>query len=700
MRRRDVLKLAGCSLPVLAQQPYPGTNYREYPKILPDHLRGLAGAAYRKRNAALLQVTNPAAAKERARWCRRTFWDLIGGEPDRTPLNSRITGSFEREGYKVEKVVYESRPGLHIPGNLYIPSNRKPPFPGVLFQLGHSVIGKSEPVYQKCCQGLARLGYLVLAFDTMGQGERTYYPRVNGTTTRLDSADEEHSRPGRQMLLFGDTSSRMQTWDAVRSLDYLAAHPLVDPKRLATTGNSGGGTISMMLACVDDRLAAAVISCPNTENFACADFNPPGSTDDAEQNFIGSGPLGFDRWDLLYPFAPKPLLVLVSAKDSFGTYSPSYISSGWEEFQKLQKSYTVLGKRDNLEWADTPLPHGLAHYMRLKIYDFFGRHLKSPAAPVREEPVVEPEPDRTLWVSESGNVVRSLGGKTPFDRLQRPVESRAGSLRELLGVPKTLGVPTLRRLGRVPSTAAVDVEAIDIATAPGVFVPAWVFVPRQTNPSKPVLLITEPQGRNSRASEDGMYHDLAKTGCLVCAVDVRGAGDLAPEAGRGSPRYTLPHTKEEQYAWGSLMLGTPLAGQRALDLAQTATALKAYPSTAGRRVVICASGTMTVPALFAASLTAAIDQLFLSGGLVSFESIATTEDYRYPFANFVPRLLLHTDLPAIARNLAPRKISLAGVIDANGRALSSDEIRSQYSEANNVEVAAQSNWTVAALSAL
>ena len=138
----------------------------------------------------------------------------------------------------------------------------------------------------------------------------------------------------------------MQVWDAVRSLDYLAAHPLVDPKRLASTGQSGGGTQTMHLLAADDRLAAAVVCSGNTENVACANFNPPGSTDDAEQDFVYSGPVGFDRWDVFYPFAPKPLLITVSDKDSFGTYSSNYISSGWEEFQKLRKVYALAGKTE------------------------------------------------------------------------------------------------------------------------------------------------------------------------------------------------------------------------------------------------------------------------------------------------------------------------------------------------------------------
>ena len=147
-------------------------------------------------------------------------------------------------------------------------------------------------VIRSAVRGSHALGYVVLAFfDPMGQGERIYVtPDASGHSTRRESADDEHSHPGKQMLLVGDSASRFQLWDAVRSLDYLASHPLVDPQRLASTGQSGGATLTMMLAAVDPRLAAAVVSSGNTENVACANFNPPGSTDDAEQDFIYSGP--------------------------------------------------------------------------------------------------------------------------------------------------------------------------------------------------------------------------------------------------------------------------------------------------------------------------------------------------------------------------------------------------------------------------
>src|ERR1700742_2208169 len=227
---------------------YPGVSYRDYFRCLPNVLEELAARAYETRNQQIAALTAPAAVRRRQQWSRETFWKLVGGEPERTQLNLRTVGGFEREHYRVEKLLYESQPNLYVSANLYIPKSYKPPFPGILFQMGHTMNGKAGDTYQRCCQGLAQLGYLVLGFDPMGQGERIYYPDASGIKSRIAHHDEEHSHAGRQMLLVGDSATRMQTWDAVRSLDVLASHPLVDPKRIGATGQSGGATASMFLA--------------------------------------------------------------------------------------------------------------------------------------------------------------------------------------------------------------------------------------------------------------------------------------------------------------------------------------------------------------------------------------------------------------------------------------------------------------------
>ena len=692
MWRRDFLAS------LLFQSKHSRISYRDYSRCLPDYIANLARQAYERRNRDLAQLTTPQAIQQRQQYVRRTFWQLIGGEPRRSPLNARTTGFFERDTYRVEKVIYESRPELHVPANLYIPKTGRPPYPGVLFQMGHSLNGKAASLYQYCCQGLVQLGYVVLAFDPMGQGERTYYPSRNGLT-RLGSADDEHTLPGKQLLLTGDTSTRLQVWDAVRSLDYLSSHPLVDPKRLASTGNSGGGTLTMLLAAVDDRLACAAPACPNTENLAAANFNPPGSTDDAEQNMLHAAPLGIDRWDLLYPLAPKPLLILVSAKDFFGTYSPRYIENGREEFEKLNKVYSALGRPDHLAWYETPLPHGVSYDLRLEIYRWFQRHLQPSAPPVEKEPPIRLEKDETLWVTKSGNVVTELHGITPRRMAAQraaviPPPPRTVNLADLLHLRKSSAKPTLTSLGTVPSRE-VTAESIEVASAPGVWVPAWLFLPPQPRTNVPLWVMLEPAGRNSHWNEDALYQQIAAAGRTVCAPDLRGIGDLAPEFPRHAPRHGRPHQDEEHYAWASMMLGEPLLGQRVDDIVALVRALSSRFSN----IHLAALGKMTVPALFAAAVEPLVKSLYLAGGLLSYRNVVDHPEPAHPFANYLFDILRHTDLPQVAATLAPRKVTLAGTVDAANKRLPQEAVRAAYSS-TNIELEPEPNWGLSTFSRL
>ena len=678
-----------------AQGGAPSIMYRDYSRCLPDYLRDLAEQAYQVRNRAISSLTTPAAIRERQRWVTETFWKLVGGMPERTPLNPRTVGTFERPGYRVEKVVYESQPNFHVSGNLYIPTVGHPPFPGVLYQMGHTTNGKGDATYQLCCQTLAGLGYLVLAFDPMGQGERTYYPGPVPSRSRL-GADEEHTFPGRQMLLKGITSTRLQTWDAVRSLDYLASHPLVDPKRLASTGQSGGGTTTMLLSAVDDRLAAAVVSSGITENVACANFNPPGSTDDGEQNLVASGPVGFDRWDLLYPIAPKPLLVMVSQRDFFGTYSPNYLTSGNEEFQKLQAVYRTLGHADRIAWFGTPLPHGFSFDLRMQMYSWFARWLKGESQPVADEPVVQPESEETLFVSANGSVAQSFHGETPFTlNRKRTLSKTPADLGRLMGVDRPAEGKVAVTVGRA-SYHQTLVEAVEFPSAPKVWVPAWLYRPKTVDRSKPLVIMLEPGGRNAW-QESGLYNRIAADGCVVCAPDLRGIGDMTPEFSRGAARHARPHNSEEDYAWSSLILGKPLAGQRVTDILCIVQGLRARPECAGRPVIVAARGIMTVPAQFAAALEPAIGGLYLAEGLISFRSIVETELYSYPLGNFVPNLLAHTDLPEITMSLAPRRVTLAGVIDGAGNRLTPEAVMAEFPSAAHIRVLPEPAWTASGI---
>ena len=696
MTRRDLLwaLAAGANFSPFAAHAQQPIGYRDYAKCLPDAIRMLAADAYQRRNAEIRKLTTAAAIHARQKWARETFWKIAGAMPDRTPLNVRTTGAFERERYRVEKLLYETRPEEWIGADLYIPKNGTAPFPGVLFHMGHSANGKAADTYQRCCQGLAQLGFLVLAFDPMGQGERVNYPGPDGRT-RLASVDTEHTQPGIQMLLVGETATGMQTWDAIRSLDVLAAHPLVDPKRLASTGQSGGATVTMMLAAVDDRLACAAVSSGNTENFACANFHPPGSTDDAEQNFIGSGPLGFDRWDLLWPIAPKPLLILTSGHDFFGTYSPNYEDNGLEEYARLQTAYQLLERPDSLHRFESPLPHGLSYVMRLETYRWLARWLQD-GRKIDQEPPVAPEPDRMLWATESGSVIRDLKSRTPFQStreraraIQTP--SQPADLRSLLGMEPAPGRPRLRELSRAPSRDC-EIIAVEIPSSQRVWVPAWIFMPKQT--ATRLLIIVEPNGRNTAWGEGGLYQRLAVEGAAVCVPDLRGIGDLRPEYSPGAPGYTGEHEDEDNYAWASLILGRSLLGQRVTDLLAVMEALGA--SEWGGRPMLAARGQLTIPALCAAALAPQVDALYLADHLLSWRSLVETEMYRYPLANFVPNVLRSTDLPEIAASLAPRKITIAHILDGAGQPVPVQDARRAYA-GSHIELRDQAAWDAAAL---
>ena len=682
MTRRDVLISLSSAAALRAQAPYPGTRYRDYSRCLPDYLKSLAMAAHARREAELAKLTSPEAVKTRQKWARDTFWRLSGGIPERTPLNLRTLGGFERASYRVEKIVYESRPRFHIPALLYIPKNFMPPFPGVLFQMGHALNGKANASYQRCCQGLAQLGYLVLAFDPMGQGERVYYPDASGIRTRLGSADDEHTHPGKQMLLNGDSSTRMQTWDAVRSLDVLASHPLVDPKLLASTGQSGGGTTTMFLVAVDDRLAAAAVCSGNTENVVSAQFNPPGPIDDAEQNIVNSGPAAFDRWDMFYPFAPKPMFVSVSDKDWFGTYSPTYITNGWQEFQKLKRVYQMLGASEKLAWGHTPMPHGLAYDLRIHVYNWFGRWLRGDQKPVSAEPPTMLERDETLWVTKTGSVIREFGGETPFtlNRHAKPAPLMPYAAPRISGSAPTI----LRKI----AWRGVRIEVLEFPSDPRVFLPAWLYLPESA--PRDCLVVLQASNRLVNWREDELFEQLARHGHAVCVPDIRGAGDLGGAYPGGASAYARDIPREEAFAWVSLVLGCSLLVQRVTDILAVLGVSARLP---GVQLKIAAQGKMCLPALLAAQQAKDVGPFYFSGPLASLRSLVETESYNYSFSNFHPGMLAHPDIPELIQAIAPRKVTLAGPVDGAARPVS-------VKAGPHVTVSSQARWDAESIGAI
>jgi hypothetical protein len=167
--------------------------------------------------------------------------------------------------------------------------------------------------------------------------------------------------------------------------------------------------------------------------------------------------------------------------------------------------------------------------------------------------------------------------------------------------------------------------------------------------------------------------------------------------GRGAAHDAERQNSEEEWAWGSMILGKPLLGQRVTDILAVLEALRHSSGVENQPLIVAAQGKMTVPAQFAAALDSNFTTLYLSGGLLSFRNIVETQYYNHPFVNFVPGILRHTDLTELQQ---PKRVVLAGVVDAAGHAVPVDVVRTAYSKATNVEVIATARWDAVTLAAL
>src|SRR5262245_61360717 len=383
----------------------------DYSHDLERYFVRVVSEARQRRKEVIDAISTPQAILERQRSVTEQVWKMLGGPLDKTPLNPRITGIVDRPGYRIEKVVFESRPRLYVTANLYVPAAAGR-HPAILGPLGHSGNGKAWPSYQKLFSNLARKGYVVLAYDPFGQGERIEYPGIRpGQSAIGASATSEHEYAGRRLILLGANFSLFRVWDGIRGIDYLLTRAEVDPERIGCCGQSGGGTLTQFLAALDSRIRVAVVSEGNTENLAHADVEPPGSADDAEQNIVPALSHGIDRADLLYAFAPRPLLMLVTLHDAGHTYSPEYVASSLDLFQEYQRAYRVLAADDRLSLQVTSAQHGYVYELRRATYAWFNRWFEMKNAD-DEERSQAVEPEETLYVTPTGFVTTSVGGET------------------------------------------------------------------------------------------------------------------------------------------------------------------------------------------------------------------------------------------------------------------------------------------------
>lgn len=659
-----------CHERLLAQQVSPATDIlpplNRFPRMMQEYLGARVTAAHEIGQARRAAVKTRADAEAYVINVRGLIRDCFGPFPERTPLNPRITGIVDRKTYQIEKVIFESRPGFLVTGNLYVPKNCKGRLPGVVGSCGHSANGKAAEAYQAFAQCLTRLGYVVLIFDPIGQGERLQYPDV-ALKSRVGAGVHEHLLAGNQQYLVGEFFGTWRVWDGIRALDYLLTRPEVDPQRVGITGNSGGGTETTWLCGLEPRWSMAAPSCFVTSFRRNFENELPADTEQCPPRALLHG---LDHSDFLAAMAPRPVIILAAEKDYFD------VRGALEAYDRLRPLYTLLGAEANLRLRIGPDGHGFSPTLRQAMYEFFNAQTGLANANVEQEFVVEK--DETLQCTPLGQVA-AMSSKT----VSSLTAARSQELRQIRGNLDTASVhervqamipkrpdhpPEFKILRPVKNRRYVRPHA------------TWYVLESEPQVSAIVCRLEEhphfsrpPQGAGKvllyvshQSSDLELRNELwlkqlieAQPRLEIYALDPRGIGDSQPQT-CGENQFLVPYGSDYFYAAHSIMLGQPIPIQRAFDVLRTIDWIRSWGRT---EIHLVAAGWGTIPATLAAIVSDHVHQVTLHGALTSFSEIAESEDYEWPLSIMIPDVLRSFDLTDCYRALASKELRQ---IDANG----------------------------------
>ena len=354
------------------------------PRITP-YLRYQAEQAWKEdeaRQKSWDTVHDEAGLRKLQEGVRQKLLQMIGGLPTvKTDLHAEITGKIPMDGFTIEKLVFQSLPGIYVTALVYVPNDHTSKHPAVLVPAGHAADGKFH--YQALSQRLAGRGYVVISWDPIGQGERSQFWDAQAKKSRYNLICAEHAVMGNLAYLAGANLARWEIWDGIRAVDYLLTRPDVDGERISITGTSGGGTQTALIAALDPRIKVAVPSCYITSlpmRIANRFFVDPDS--DPEQDLYGMISNGVDHPGLLLLMYPRPVMVAAAVLDFFP------IEGTRKTFREIQKLYARLRHGDRVAMAESYNGHQYSTENQQAALDFLDHFNRMPARtglpPVKE----------------------------------------------------------------------------------------------------------------------------------------------------------------------------------------------------------------------------------------------------------------------------------------------------------------------------
>jgi len=594
--------------------------------------------------------------------------------PEKAPLNAEIIRVLDRGDYRIENLLYQSIPDIFVTANLYVPQTGEGPWPGILFPCGHSKNGKAYELYHSAALGLVQKGYVVLVYDPPGQGERYQYLGADGSLL-LPSPTREHSLLANPLFLMGKHLMALRMWDGMRGIDYLLSRKEVDSNRIGCTGNSGGGTVTLHLVPLEQRIKVAVpVGTVNSPDMELG----TGGISDGEQNLPFRVPFGITHADLMMLAWPRPYRLI---KESEGGVRRGTRAS----FVQARFLYQTLGMPERMTYVETERPHGYFKEMREPMYSWFGKWFYG-----REDDHAEGdlhlEKEKDLLCSQSGQILNERGkaiwqwaaeelekefpGRTvPGDKNEHSAfrDTLMAEIETLLNNPAEPSPPTAVSLGS-SQIEGLQVEKLALYSEDDIYLPCLFFKPRGKE-KFPVVILADSKGKTSDGAE--LARSLAAAGYGVFAVDLRGMGETAitqrsdRDKQGGFEAQTLG--VEAGVAYDGLKLGRSIFAMRVHDLLQVTAYLSARNEIDSGKIALLGRSSCGHAALYAAAVDQRIKGVLADSALVSFAEIVNTRLYTWHFMDFLPRVLRYHDLPQVAGAIAPGTLWVLNSLDGEKR---------------------------------
>ena len=685
--------LVMCSYNNGTNNAYGGENLKclseKNDKVLHDKMIEQIKEQFERRRETVEKVyQTEGGIVERKKELRKQYLSLLGELPEKTALNPKVTGVIECDGYRIEKVVYESLPNHHVTANIYIPTVGKGPYPGVLFIPGHHDCAKTYIEYQSTCILMAKNGLVSLIADPISQGERAQI--FDGI---YEGGCPAHTLLGLGGYLVGTPLVAWEAWDNVRSVDYLLSRPEVDKtKKVGCTGHSGGGTETTYLMALDERIGPAAPSCYLMERKITVH-----SEADACQHLPGEGVLGIEPVDYVAMHAPEPTLILAAKKDFFD------INATRSLFMEAQKIYSALGVPDRVDMFENDHEHAIKKADREKDVQWMRRWLLDDNSPI-VEPNLTIQKDEDLQVTKRGQVklewkdevtvadlnlkrAKELSAEREKFWKENSKEECIGEVKRLIGFKKSGEKAVVENAGTIQRWG-YRVEKLVIRRAGEIAIPGLLFVPEApgrylhgfyktiipgltsevaADKKWPVTLYVDGRGKEADAAQGDAIDRLVRQGRMVLAIDVRGVGETGDYS---------EYNSMGGYYWNdecrnviaATHIGHCLLGQRVEDVLAAVDLLFERNDVDKNSLQLMGIERGGPIALHAAAIDNRFGEVVIKRSITSWIDVVAAPMAPNQMTNLVPYALTRYDLPDLVKAITPRKVQVIGPVDAYGEA--------------------------------